>query len=418
MYSIRMAAPPLRSLFLDMNAFFASVEQQDHPSLRGRPVAVRPVATDSTCCIAASYEAKRFGIRTGTNVGEARRLCRGLVVVEARPERYVDVHEQIVAAVDTVLPVDRVCSIDEMACRLIGREREPETAFELGRAVKRAIHERVGSHLRCSVGLAPNRFLSKIATNLQKPDGLVLLDPSELPGSLFGLELRDLPGIGANMHRRLIDRGIHSVERLCALSKSEMRNAWNSVVGAQWWRLLRGEDVPDPPPVRRSLGHSHVLPLEFRTDDGCRTVLVRLVHKAASRLRRLGFWAERMEVRIDGQRGTPDWSASAKLGPCRDTSTFLEAFGRLWNGKSPTPAPLRVGVTFSNLSRNENVAGSLLGEDRRRQAVSNVVDEINDRLGNDRVHFGSMLGARETAPMRIAFNHIPSAATGYRERPS
>ena len=108
----------LRALFVDFNSYFASVEQQEQPALRGRPMAVAPIMTDSTCCIAASYEAKRFGIKTGTNVGEARNRCPGLIVVEARPSLYVEYHHRLIAAVDSCVPVTQVRSIDEMSCAL------------------------------------------------------------------------------------------------------------------------------------------------------------------------------------------------------------------------------------------------------------------------------------------------------------
>src|SRR5277367_2997395 len=134
-----MRTMALRALFVDFNSFFASVEQQEQPALRGRPMAVLPVMTDSTCCIAASYDAKRFGIKTGTNVGEARRLCPGLVVVEARPALYVEYPHTLVAAVDSCLPVTQVLSIDEMSCGRRGPWREPEKALRAAREIKERI---------------------------------------------------------------------------------------------------------------------------------------------------------------------------------------------------------------------------------------------------------------------------------------
>src|ERR1017187_6716493 len=128
--------PHLNWLFVDMNSYFASVEQDARPELRGHPVAIVPMMADSTCCIAASYEAKACGVKTGTIVAEAKRLCPGLVLVEARHELYVAYHHRIVEAVESCLPVTAVLSIDEMACRLRGRERPLVAALELGRRVK------------------------------------------------------------------------------------------------------------------------------------------------------------------------------------------------------------------------------------------------------------------------------------------
>ena len=133
-----MGDPRLRWLFLDLNSYFASVEQELRPELRGRPMAVVPLLADTTCCIAASYEAKGYGVRTGTQVGEAKRLCPGIVLVEARHELYVDYHHRVVEAVESCLPVTSVMSIDEMACRLLGREQPLLAALELAREVKAA----------------------------------------------------------------------------------------------------------------------------------------------------------------------------------------------------------------------------------------------------------------------------------------
>ena len=150
------AEPRLRWLFLDLNSYFASVEQELVPSLRGRPMAVVPVVADTTCCIAASYEAKAFGVKTGTQVGEAKRMCPGIELVEGRRhELYVEYHNRIVEAVETVVPVASVMSIDEMACRLMGREQPLLAATRTGlNQVKAKIRETVGTTLRCSVGLA------------------------------------------------------------------------------------------------------------------------------------------------------------------------------------------------------------------------------------------------------------------------
>jgi len=132
--AVQEGEPRLRWLFLDLNSYFASVEQELVPSLQGRPIAVVPVVADTTCCIAASYEAKAFGVKTGTQVGEAKRMCRGIELVEARHELYVEYHNRIVEAVETVVPVASVMSIDEMACRLVGREQPLLAALDVAQA--------------------------------------------------------------------------------------------------------------------------------------------------------------------------------------------------------------------------------------------------------------------------------------------
>src|ERR1700753_4350975 len=128
--------PCLNWLFVDLNSYFASVEQEVRPELRGRPVGVVPMVADTTVCIAASYEAKAYGVKTGTVVADAKRMCPEIVFVEGRHEIYVDYHHRILEAIETCIPVSSVQSIDEMACRLIGRERPLQAALDLGLRVK------------------------------------------------------------------------------------------------------------------------------------------------------------------------------------------------------------------------------------------------------------------------------------------
>ena len=202
----------LRSLLVDFNSYFASVEQQVEPRLRGRPVGVVPMMADTTVCIAASIEAKTFGVKTGTKVGDAKRLCPGIELVIARHSLYIDFHHRAVAAVDTVVPVRQVLSIDEMDCELSGRWREPERALGLARKVKETLRARVGECLRTSIGIGPNVFIAKTASDMMKPDGLVLIEKRELPQRLYGLGVRDLSGIGRQMEKRLAGHGIRTVE--------------------------------------------------------------------------------------------------------------------------------------------------------------------------------------------------------------
>ncbi|HEY2762007.1 MAG TPA: helix-hairpin-helix domain-containing protein, partial [Pirellulales bacterium] len=258
----------LRYLFIDMNSFFASVEQQCQPRLRGRPVAVSPVAAETTCCIAASHEAKRFGIKCGTPVYQARRMCPGIRIVPARAELYIRVHDRIKAAVETCLPVESIFSIDEFACRLSIDRRNLDAALRLAQQVKRAIRKQVGEYIRASIGIAPNQFLAKVAADMQKPDGLTTIHANELPQRLYSLELIDLPGIGSRMRRRLEHSGIYTVEQLCQLTPERLSRRWGSrILGNNWWHQLRGYDLPVVSTRRSSVGNSHVLPPELRTPE-------------------------------------------------------------------------------------------------------------------------------------------------------
>ena len=183
-------------LHVDLNSFFASVEQQLHPEYRGKPLAVVPTFADTTVAIAASYEAKALGIKTGTRVGDMKRICPDIIMVQGDHTTYAEFSHKIHAAVERICPVAHIPSIDEVTCQLIGREQQPPRARQISLDIKQAIRDDVGSTLRCSIGMAPNRYLAKIASDMQKPDGLIGLLPSQLPRALLQLELRDLPGVG------------------------------------------------------------------------------------------------------------------------------------------------------------------------------------------------------------------------------
>lgn len=314
---------------VDFNSFFASVEQQFRPELRGRPVAVAPVKAETTCAIAASYEARPFGIKTGTPIAEARRKCPGLVVVVARPPLYVEKHLELVEIIDSCMHVEKTWSIDEMECDLTGAWRQREKAIELARKIKRTIAERAGEWLRCSIGIAPNHLLAKLASDLEKPDGFVVIEEHELPQHLHGLKLQDFSGISDAMEARLRAHRISTVEQLCAASKDELRAAWNGVTGEWMWRALRGENVRWQQGENRSIGHSHVLAPTQRNETDARAVLHRLLQNAAMRLRKIRHFAGVLSLSIrylDHQR----WGESLRFQETQDTIEFIHVLNQLW----------------------------------------------------------------------------------------
>ncbi|MCC7204468.1 MAG: DUF4113 domain-containing protein [Phycisphaeraceae bacterium] len=405
---------PLRVLFLDLNSYFASVEQQANPALRGRPVVVAPVEADTTFCIAASYEAKKFGIRTGTRISDAKMLCPELVIVTTRTERYVHVHHEIVKAVQTCIPVTKVWSIDEMECRLAPNEQPPEVAVALARRIKEAIRRRVGACLTSSIGLAPNRLLAKLATDMQKPDGLVVLEESDLPHKLYPLKLTDFCGIGPRMERRLSAASVWTVEAMCNLSIRQMRQIWGGVVGERWWHLLRGHEVEDVPTHTGSMSHEHVLPPEERNLPAARQVVVRLLHKAAARARKEGYIAGSLSlfVRFTSKQ---HWERHVLLAPeTNDTITLLDTLTELW---ARVPGflrqdwrwgdPMKVGVVLGHLEPARGATLPLFEPLRMAGKLSTAMDALNTKFGRHTVYFAAMHGARSSAPTRIAFGTVP-----------
>lgn len=394
----------VRSIFVDMNSYYASVEQELHPEYQGKPVGVVPTLVDTSCCIAASYEAKAFGVTTGTLIAKARKQCPGIILVEARPKVYVDFHHRIVQAVESCVPVAMVRSIDEMDCRLIGREQHPENAFTIARNIKAAIRSQVGASLKCSVGIARNSFLAKIAAEMHKPDGLVMITLTDLPDILYSLELQDIPGIGRRMYERVKKAGVQTVYQLCALSKNEMRKIWGGILGERIWHWLRGDDVPEPATKKRVVGHSHVLAPELRNEQEAYAVVQKLVHKAALRLRKMGYWAKLLSVYVK-YLDRPLWEAKLKLSECQDDLTLLAALKKLWVQK-PKGKPLAVGINLSDLVPNALNNLSLFDDPKRQKLIASI-DKINAKYGIEKVYFGSIHHVKGAAPTRIGFTNIP-----------
>ena len=412
----------LRCLFVDFNSYFASVEQQDDPRLRGRPVGVVPVMAETTCCIAASYAAKAYGVKTGTPVWEARQRCPDIVLLQARPARYVEVHHALMAAIEDCIPHGKAESIDEVPCWLIGRERVRENAIEIAKRIKRTILERGFDAMGCSIGIAPNKFLAKTASDMQKPDGLTVLEQGDLPHRLHGLDLRDFCGIGPSMEKRLKRAGIHTVEQLCAATREHLRAAWGSIEGERYWLQLRGFELPERKTERGSVGHSHVLGPELRSYDGARSVLFKLLAKAAMRLRHEGFLAGGLAIRIRFVGRDERFERDLSFAPIDDTPTFLKLLGdslrplerALANGrwKARRHPPLSVSVTLVQLEPRGAVSGELMPGRHRSREMSAVLDKIYKRYGNNALYFGAMQHAlaEKAAPMRIAFGQIPKTA--------
>jgi DNA polymerase-4 len=388
---------------------------------------------DSSCCIAASIEAKAFGVKTGTGVAEAKRLCPGIAIVLADHAKYVEVHQQAVAAVDRIVPVRQVLSIDEMECELTGRWRARDRAIALAQQVKAEIQHSVGACMRTSIGIAPNTLLGKLASDMHKPDGLTVIEQHELPERLFHLKLSALQGIGPRMLQRLSRCGIETMAQLYAAPRDLLHTAWGGLAGADMYDKLRGQWYGPRSTVARSLGHSHVLPPDLRHPEGARQVLNRLTQKAAMRLRKQGFYATSMQVFVHCSHR---WQREAggerhvHVGETQDTGFLLHTLDQLWfSGLHQLQHPLAVGVQLCGLVPASQHTRDLFDEpqatpeataaqtlqnrpvQRDRARLMSAMDALNRTHGKNAIYFANAHHTLDAAPMRIAFNRIPDLET-------
>lgn len=385
----------LQWLFFDLNSYFASVEQNENPHLRGKPVAVVPMTTDSTCAIAASYEAKACGIKTGTKIYEAKKKCPDLIWILARHDLYVDYHHRIMDELENHLHVTKTCSIDEAACLLLGDERKPENARRLALQIKEGLRKNIGPSITCSIGIAPNAYLAKIGTEIEKPDGLVILEPGRYQEQLFSLKLTDLTGINVRMQRRLNKAGIYTVEQFWDLSPKHARKVWGSVGGERLWYRLRGYDVPDQETTKRVIGHSRILDPSLRPPDKAFGITRQLTLKAASRLRRYNLYGRQLSLSVrsmDKMR----WADEAAFAPTQDNFTFIKALERMWRCMVCDlrySSLKKVSVSIYDLYEREQITLDLFETDapeaQTNVALTGVMDQINQRYGAGAISIGT-----------------------------
>ncbi|NBX66131.1 MAG: impB/mucB/samB family protein [Proteobacteria bacterium] len=416
-----MITPPrpygVQWLFLDLNSYFASCEQQENPHLRGKPIAIVPMPTDATCAIAASYEAKAFGIKTGTSIWEAKQMCPSLICVLARHDVYVRYHHKIIEEVALHTPIGKIWSIDELASRLLPLKQNVEAATALVGRIKDGLRRNVGECITCSVGLAPNAWLAKVASDMKKPNGMTVLEGHRLPGPLLDLDIRDLCGIGANMEARLNNAGIWTMKQLWDVHPKQMRAIWRSVEGEKFWYRLHGYDVPDLETNKSVVGHSRVLDFDSRRPDVARDVCRRLTVKACQRLRRYEMYATHFHLSVrlaDGRR----WGQDVRIAPDSDTLTFVRLTHALWDTMTDTMKPAavkKVSIALAGLQEAAETTGDLFAASAPRKpkntALSAAMDDIAKAYGPQALHFGNMPKTQAGfVGTKIAFARVPELA--------
>lgn len=399
-------------VFVDFNSYFAAVEQHAQPRLRGRPIAVIPTMAETTSCIAASREAKCFGIKTGTSVSEARARCPGILFVLSDSAKYMDYHRRLVGLVEEEIPVERVCSVDELYAVFRGPLAAKEKVIPVVQQMKRRLAREFGGPLTCSVGLASTVFLAKTASDMQKPDGLVYLDAMNPGLAFFDLELRDLCGIGAQMHRRLKVHGIRTVRALWEATPEKLHSVWGGIEGERFWQSLHGIEPVRPEIVPRQVGHSKILHPDLRSESGARAMLDRLVYKAALRLRKEGYECGEMNawVKCRGDFTGQSWAMMSRFPSTREVRPLLEQWRHLWEHRPrPLSHPFAVGVELRRLlaACDRQWRLPLFAPSPRDVAVSHLLDRVTRRHGSSVLYYASSQQAVKEDVPRIAFGTLP-----------
>jgi DNA polymerase IV len=380
--------PGVRIMFIDMNSFYASVEMQDNVGFRGKPTIVVPVMSDNSCAIAASYQAKQLGIKTGTSVLEAKQKAPNLNVVLARPSRYVEIHNKLSTILKSTFPQIKPLSIDEFACYLPLENASESFCQEIRASIKDKIHKEIGAEVNASFGCSSNIFLSKIASDMIKPDGFVYFEAKDAFDIMKKLSLKDLPGIADRMNARLQAQGIFTIEQLFQKTSKELKSAFGSIIGENWWHMLRGSLDPDygmwyGKPLK-SIGHSHVIPPQMRNTKYAYEIYKALVEKSFNRMTTHDLWPGYFHIGVSCYRykSKPIYiEAEAKRFKSHSDKDYLRNYAEnTWN-KIEVPegyVPRKVSITWGNLKSSKDLIQPLFEIDGLTKYSS--IYEIPDRI--------------------------------------
>ncbi len=385
---------PMRCLYIDMDSFFASVEQEMDPALRGRPVGVAAIMSEAGACVSASYEAKACGVTTGTRIYRARKLCPTIILRPSRHRLYLRINQQIARAIDAIAELECARFVDEFQVALGGQSSDLGTAMMLACRIKTAIREQVGSELRCSIGIGPNRLLAKIASKLQKPDGLAWLAPENMPERVAHLQLDELPGISRGLLAKLYRADVWSIPALYSLEPRHVRRIWRSIEGERFALALRGLDLRPARTQRSGYSHSKVLSPEYRLANAARLVGRWLVEKAAERMRHDGYCAGLFTLHATFVNRRC-WSGKRPMASTQDTRLLLNVYECLWQQLIATgPAPLlSVSIHLGKLIQMDERPGDWLlpcqaGHPTAQERLAATIDTINHRYRKRVIRYG------------------------------
>jgi DNA polymerase IV len=387
-----MATDRLTILHVDMDAFYAAVEQRDRPELRGKPVIVGGVEGRGVVC-AASYEARPFGVRSAMSIAAARRLCPQAVFLPVRMHHYAQISRQIHEIFFAYTPLVEPLSLDEAFLDTEGSEALFGPAPEIGRQIKERIQRETA--LTASVGVAPNKFLAKLASDHGKPDGFVVVRPEEVKGFLQPLPVGRLWGVGTKGEQALNRLGIHTIGQLAAFPEQLLIDHLGQS-GRLMWQLAHGQDDRRVVPDRdaKSMSTETTFAHDIADRAVLRIWLLDLVDHLGERLRHGDVRAMTVEVKIRSS-AFQTWIRSQALPEATNlTDTLWRAVAQLFERSlRPQMLPVRLlGVGASKLTRDDPVQGGLFDADEKAKqaALDRTVDSIREQLGRGAIRRASL----------------------------
>lgn len=389
-------------LHLDMNSYFASVEQQANPHWRGKPLGVCAYLSLNGCILASSIEAKKLDIKTGINVREAKKICPEIILVENNPLKYLATTKKIFKILKTYTDDFEAYSIDEGFLNLNGWIQTFDQAKNLAITIRQRIKDEVGEYLRCSIGIGQTRFMAKLASDIASADETLVLNQANLDEFLSKVKLTDIWGIGKQIKQRLNDLNIFTPLELKYYSLENIMTCLG-IYGYQLWANLNGLEI-DSGEIEeaqpKSIGHSYCIPNQTTDLDYLEKILYKLCQKTGRRLRSQGLEAKRAYFSYYCLDGSNFGKQNKLLQPINSTwEIFLIAQKILQQNRPPTKVrQLAVGVSSLN-----PISSQMQLWTAKNKPLQKTLDSINDRYGEEVLTFGKMFNLKSQAKFRIGF---------------
>lgn len=402
-------------LFVDMNSFFATCEQEVNYYLRGRPVGVCVYTGKYGCVIAPSIEAKKAGVKLGMRLNEAMKICPDLVPLETHPKRYREFHVRIIQVLkkysNDVIPR----SIDEAVVNLHGYQNIYNHPFEVAKKIKHDIKTEVGEWIKCSIGIAPNAFLAKLASDLQKPDGLVMITPENIDQVLSGLQLKDLPGISDGMEARLNKGGIYTPVQLRHTDPQILKIICRSVIGLQWHYRLNFAEMDMATHDYKSMSAMRHLSSEQRENtETVHAILLSLCMRLEQRMVRREVFCKKVYFTIkyiNNQRYDDEFKCNV---PLQDGIDILHILKERMQKNEQKMGCLSIinqqvsalCVVITDFVHQELVQYSLFENHSKKDALRKAVYALKDRFGQEKLMRASEISEQTVLKDVIGFGSI------------
>ena len=397
-------------MHIDLNSCFAMIEQQANPLIRRKPVAVAAYDTPRGIILAASYEAKAKGIKVGVSVREAKLISPEIVIMTPDPDKYFDAHRRFKKVLLNYTSEITPKSVDEFVIDFSGSLAiQKGLALEaVGRQIKQDLKQELGEYVTVNIGIAPNRFLAKLAAGLNKPDGMDHISASNLRDTYANLGLIDLPGINYRYAARLNLAGIYTpLQFLDAPLWQLKREVFKSIVGFYWYLRLRGHEVDSLSFDRKSFGQQYALGQKTTDPQELSRLLMKLCEKAGRRLRSQGFEARGVHFWMTFEDRTY-WAKRRQLTSAIYSTQDIFTQAQRLMLSAPIPVKVtNIGVSVFKLGATHPVQLGLFDDTRLdTRALATAADIINDRYGEFTMVPALMANMQDVIIKRVAFGSV------------